>query len=75
MLWRKFANIVRDEYGMQVDEEEEFAICPECGEPIYKTDWRECDYTLGTLYHKEIYCPVCENLIWAEDEEAEEEDF
>ena len=39
-------------FGVQVDTEEEFFICVECGEPIYKEDW--ADYDDWTC------CPICE---------------
>ena len=49
--WRDIAQYLQDEYGVFVDWDEEFFICPECGEPIYKCDW--CIDELGA-------CPVCE---------------
>ena len=39
-------------YGGYVNWEEEFFICPECGEPIYKCDYPH--FVLGMV------CPVCE---------------
>lgn len=36
MCWEKLAKAVEKEYGCQVDWDEEFFICPECGEPVYK---------------------------------------
>lgn len=76
MNWEKFAKVVGKECGMQVDREEGFAVCPFCGEPIYADDWRESDYTLGRTYLGVIYCPVCETVVWSEEEIAdEEEDF
>lgn len=47
--WTETARLVRDVYGSYVDWDEEFFICPECDEPIYKCDWNEFSI-----------CPVCE---------------
>lgn len=60
--WFKASEIVREEYGMQVDYEEEFFICPECGEPIYKEDYREFETGIedGNTF---FVCPVCEEHI------------
>lgn len=50
-MWKKMAKYCEEEYGVFVDWEEHFFICPECGEPIYECDWEE----------DELYaCPVCE---------------
>ena len=61
--WDKVARKVHKETGTFVDWDEEFFLCPECGEPIYKCDWQEEDYTLGHLYHGKFYCPICEEEI------------
>lgn len=49
--WTFVATYIEREMGGYVDWEEEFFNCPECGEPIYKSDW---------YGHRawEI-CPVC----------------
>lgn len=53
MSWESNAKIVENVYGGQVDWQDEFFICPECGEPIYKCDW--------TPYELEVaLCPVCD---------------
>lgn len=49
--WERIARYCQDEYGIFVDWEERFFICPECGEPIY-----ECDWDAEELHA----CPVCE---------------
>ena len=49
--WERIALHCQDEYGIFVDWEEGFFICPECGEPIYECDWED-DELSG--------CPVCE---------------
>jgi hypothetical protein len=61
--WSYCARYCEKTYGAYVDWDEEFFICPECGEPIYKCDWD--DHEPWTV------CPVCE---WAFDEEEEEDD-
>ena len=49
MSWEQAAHHCKKTYGVFVDWDEDFFICPECGEPIYKDDWDELHY-----------CPVCE---------------
>ena len=49
--WEKIAIAIERTYGVQVDWDERFFICPECGEPIY-----ECDWDADEL----ICCPVCD---------------
>lgn len=66
MNWYTIAKKCEKIYGTYVDWDEEFFICPECDEPIYRCDWRDSDYTLGKTYHGEIFCPVCEELILEE---------
>ncbi len=54
--WNYVAKYVIEEiYGGYVDWEEEFFICPECSEPIYK-----CDYP---TFPVGILCPVCESEV------------
>jgi RNA polymerase subunit RPABC4/transcription elongation factor Spt4 len=62
-MWEANAKYVEEVFGAYVDWEEEFYICPECGEPIYKQDWDIVDLV------NEI-CPVC-----GFKEEMEEEEF
>lgn len=49
--WEQLASRLEKEYGIQVDWEERFFICPECGEPIYEEDWIEEELSK---------CPICE---------------
>ena len=51
--WKDNAITVEQDFGGFVDYENEFYVCPECGEPIYKIEWtpRELD---------ECICPICE---------------
>ena len=58
--WEKIAHLVSVNYGMQVDWEEGFFICPECGEPIYDDDWDASDLSDGL---GNFMCPVCEAII------------
>lgn len=51
MSWEKVALRCEEEYGTHTDWDEEFFICAECGEPIYKDDWDEDELRV---------CPVCE---------------
>lgn len=60
--WEFNANYVHMTFGTQVDWEERFYICPECGEPIY-----DCDWTAEEL--KDNLCPVC----GFDDDDDEEE--
>ena len=64
MTWEMVARAVEEETGTFVDWDEEFFICPECEEPIYKCDWRDSDYTLGQEFTGKYYCPVCEQVIY-----------
>ena len=47
--WKSTASHCEKAYGVQVDQKDEYFICPECDEPIYKCDWN--DFSI---------CPVCE---------------
>ena len=50
--WKDAAKYCRREYGVQVDNGEEFFICPDCGEPIYREDWEDDENW--------DECPICE---------------
>ena len=49
--WNYVANFVENTYETQVDWEERFFVCPECGEPIYECDWAN--------HNDWEICPVC----------------
>lgn len=53
-------HIIEPVYGGYVDWDEEFFLCPECGEPIYKCDYPYID--MGMI------CPVCEIMVEEEEE-------
>lgn len=43
MTWNEAAKMCEIIYGVYVNWEEWFFICPECGEPIYECDFNEFD--------------------------------
>ena len=51
MTWEQAAEYCYMTFGVQVDHEERFFICPECGEPLLEEDWDEHDFSM---------CPICE---------------
>lgn len=49
--WYTAAIYCEEIYGVHLDSNEGFFICPECGEPIYESDWDE---------HPDwSECPIC----------------
>lgn len=53
MKFKDIAKYCETIYGVQYDRDEEFFICPECGEPIYFEDWDSVGENWKT-------CPICE---------------
>ena len=51
MTWEDAARFCKKTFGVYVDWEERFFICPECDEPVYFIDWKN---------HNWECCPVCE---------------
>ena len=51
--WMTNARTVDLVYGGYVDWVAKFYICPECGEPIFWSDWSEKDL-------EDFICPICE---------------
>ena len=51
MTWEEAAEYCYMTFGVQVDHEERFFICHECGEPIYEEDYDGHDFSM---------CPICE---------------
>ena len=50
--WHEAGTYCEEVYGVHLDSNEGFFICPECGEPIYEKDWpRERNWRM---------CPICE---------------
>lgn len=74
MNWERLAKEVELVYGGYVDREEEFFVCPECDEPIYKCDWTDSDFAMGRTYRGRLrlYCPCCENKLVDEGKEWDE---
>ena len=53
MNWKEAASLCEDLYGIYVNWEENYFICPECDEPILEEDWGNHDFSM---------CPICEFL-------------
>ena len=79
MKWSEVAKVVENDFGMQVDWEERFFVCPDCGDVVYEYDFnKKSILTLG-------YCPICgaalteeceyENFYYDEDEEYDEDEM
>jgi len=78
MKWNEVAKVVENDFGMQVDWEERFFVCPECQDVVY-----ECDFNKDSVLALG-YCPICgtalaeeceyENFYEHEDEEEYDED-
>lgn len=64
--WSYCASYCEKTYGTYVDWDEEFFICPECGEPIYKCDWD--DHESWTV------CPICGELLMEKKKRKIKED-
>lgn len=67
--WHEVAEYIEEELGGEVNWDEEYYVCPECGEIIDASDWWDhADFEV---------CPICWfNLITGEEEPImdEEED-
>ena len=55
--WHTAAVYCEEVYGVHVNMNEGFFICPECGEPLLIEDWPEHDWET---------CPICE-FCWEEE--------
>ena len=64
-MWEANAKYVEETYGAHVDWEERFYECPECGEPVYESDWGVNELT-------DFLCPICE---FSDNDAEEEEEF
>lgn len=58
--WREAALCAYDVYGSYVCWKGETFDCPECGEPLYRDDWKDHDFS---------ECPVCGFRFFEEAEE------
>ena len=51
IVWDELAALVeRKWYDTEINRDEEYFICPHCGEPIYECDFPEIE---------DYMCPVC----------------
>lgn len=60
IFWEDAASLCEEYYGAMVNWTEEYFLCPECGEPLYKVDWENV--------HNWDECPICE-FPWEEERE------
>lgn len=65
-VWEHIARYVATTYDTEVNFNEEYFLCPECGEPVYACDYIDSDYFLGKnayYTHGKVYCPICEQQL------------
>lgn len=56
-IWHDTATFCEAIYGVALDTEEGYFVCPNCGEPIYECDWED---------HEDwCKCPVCDEFFGA----------
>ena len=68
-FFRRLAEMVEEEFGSYFDRKDGFFECPECGEPIYDSDWEQDDYMeLTASGHRVWRCPVCGEILIVENE-------
>ena len=48
--WLVAGTYCEEEYGMYLNTEEGYFICPECAKPLYKENWK---------HHNWETCPIC----------------
>lgn len=53
IIWEDAARFCEETFGVYVDWEERFFICPECDEPVLEEDWEN---------HNWERCPICERI-------------
>lgn len=51
-MWEANAITAEATYGMYVNWEDKFYLCPFCGEPVYECDWSEDEF-------EDYICPIC----------------
>lgn len=52
LIWEVNADVVEKDYGSYVNRDDNFYICPECGEPVYACDWTNEELV-------DVICPIC----------------
>lgn len=52
-MWKENAYIIETFFGGEVNWEERYYICPECGDCVYEKDWD------GSILAVHL-CPICE---------------
>lgn len=58
--WYAAAQYCEETYGVYVNWDEEWFLCPECGEPLYADDFEDWDWAS---------CPICDFDFFDEEEE------
>ena len=58
--WELIAKYIEEEMAGFVDWDERFFICPDCGEPVYESDWLSC--------WPWKRCPICDFDFFEEEE-------
>ena len=48
--WLEAGTYCEEVFGMSLNTEEGYFVCPECGEPLYENDWKR---------HWWETCPIC----------------
>ena len=64
--WKSTASHCEKAYGVQVDQKDEFFICPDCGEPIYRCDYDAPDFWNDIDVSPYSECPICGFNWWEE---------
>lgn len=60
-MWERMAFLIKANYGNEwVNWEEEYAVCPYCGEKIYLKNWASSDLIDGL---GNFMCPICGDMI------------
>lgn len=59
IMWEAIGEMLDRVYGVEVNSEEGFFLCPECGEPIYAADYLCGEPIYGADYMNLDVCPVC----------------
>lgn len=57
--WELAARILEEDCDAEVNMNEEYFICPDCGEPIFSGDWTSEDFMGAEC----VVCPICGAII------------